>query len=541
MPRMARMYPRSLLSDDVKSAAEVKVFALLRDQLDDEWHVFHSVSWVRRDRRDGALDGEIDFVLAHPDRGIVVLEVKGGNLDCRFGEWSRRVGGTVERMEDPFQQALDHRYELQRLVGRRDWLIVQCVALPDVPVPRLQLAPDAPRELLLDRHDVEDLDASLHRVIGYHRGQQDRRGGPGRPGIGRLRELFVPTVELRVPMAEAFLAEEQEMIRLTDDQSLALRALKRNRRMAVHGVAGSGKTMLAVEHAKRLADAGQDVLFVCFNKALGAHLHHSDPHDRITFQHFHGLCVKLIREAGVELDWSAQADAAAAQTFWRDVVPDAFVEALDRVGPRWDALIVDEAQDLHDHWFDALRYGLREEERAPIWLFLDDNQRIYDGHLRIPGGFFHYELSTNCRNTQAIHRELLKLYEGDMEPEVRGPAGRDVEVCQTADQPGAVSAVLDRLLGSDDVAAEQIVVLSSHGKEKSVVRDRLSRRFVDDRRRVNGAKVLFSSIRAFKGLESPVVVLCELEDLDAETMQSQLYVGISRARNHCVVVLPPAA
>ena len=52
--------------------------------------------------------------------------------------------------------------------------------------------------------------------------------------------------------------------------------------------------------------------------------------------------------------------------------------------------------------------------------------------------------------------------------------------------------------------------------------------------------VFFSSIRAFKGLESPVVILCELEDIDDMTQKQQLYVAISRARNHCVVVLPPA-
>src|SRR5215211_5612308 len=142
---MARMHPRTLHSDDVKSAAEAKVFDLIRDRLDDDWEVFHSVSWVRRDNVEGALDGEIDFVLAHPRAGIVVLEVKGGDIDCRFGEWTRRVDGAAERMEDPFQQALDHRYDLQRLVGRTDWLIAHCVAFPDVPVPKLKLAPDAPR------------------------------------------------------------------------------------------------------------------------------------------------------------------------------------------------------------------------------------------------------------------------------------------------------------------------------------------------------------------------------------------------------------
>jgi hypothetical protein len=535
------MHPRTLLADDVKSAAEVKLFDVLRDGLGDDWDVFHSVSWVRRDKVEGALDGEIDFVLAHPEQGIVVLEVKGGDIDCRYGEWSRKVDGVSERMQDPFQQALDHRYGLQRLVGRRDWLVVQCVALPDVPVPKLQLAPDAPRALVLDRHDVEDIDATLRRVLAYHRGSDDDRTGPGRAGVERLRELFAPTIELRVPMAAAFGAEEQQLVTLSEDQARTLRALQRNRRMAVYGCAGSGKTMLAVEHAKRLADAGNDVLFVCFNKALGAHLHRTERHERITFQNFHGLCVKLIHKAGIPLDWPDETDAAATRAFWRDAVPDAYVEAVDALGPRWDALIVDEAQDLHDHWLTALRYGLRDDAVAPIWLFLDDNQRIYDGMLDVPDGFVEYELSTNCRTTQAIHRELIKLYAGAVTPDARGPEGRTPEICHTADQAAAVATVLDRLLGDDDVAAEQVVVLSAHGEERSMVRDRLRPRFVNDRTKARGRNVLFSSIRAFKGLESPVVVLCELEDLDPATRDAQLYVGMSRARNHCVIVAPPRA
>ena len=536
---MALMHPRTLLADDVKSPAEVKVFGLLRDQLDDDWHVFHSVSWVRRDRDEGALDGEIDFVLAHPEKGIVVLEVKGGDIDCRFGEWSRTVDGQRERMKDPFQQALDHRYALQRLVSRPDWLVAHCIALSDVPVPKLQLAPDAPRDLVLDRADILDMAGSVDRVLAYHRGQGDERGGPGRLGIERLRELIVPTVELRVPMAASFGEEEEQLVWLTEEQAIALRRFWRFPRMALLGCAGSGKTMLAVEHAKRLADAGNDVLFVCFNRALGAHLQRTSAHDRITFQHFHGLCAQVVRKAGMQLDFPGPDDPEAeVQAFWRDEMPNLLLDALDTVDRRWDALVVDEAQDLHEHWLDALRLALRDEDRAPIWLFLDDNQRIYEGSLGVPEGFAVYELSTNCRNTQAIHSELRKLYTGVVEPDVRGPEGRTPELRLVRDQASEVAAVLDRLLGPDGAKPEDIVVLSSHGREKSAVYDALGERFVDDRAKARGRKVLFSSIRAFKGLESPVVVLCELEDLPSDSMDAQLYVGMSRARNHCVVIAP---
>ena len=84
---MAVMYPRTLLEDDLKSRAEGKVFDALEKRLGDGWEVFHSVGWVSRDKEKGSDDGEIDFVIAHPERGVLCLEVKGGGIECKHGEW----------------------------------------------------------------------------------------------------------------------------------------------------------------------------------------------------------------------------------------------------------------------------------------------------------------------------------------------------------------------------------------------------------------------------------------------------------------------
>jgi hypothetical protein len=96
---MARMYPRTLLDADVKTDSERKVFELLRDELPDEWEGFHSASWIDRDPFEGARDGEIDFVLCRADLPVVCLEVKGGGIECRYGEWFRmEPGGKRERI-----------------------------------------------------------------------------------------------------------------------------------------------------------------------------------------------------------------------------------------------------------------------------------------------------------------------------------------------------------------------------------------------------------------------------------------------------------
>jgi hypothetical protein len=134
---------------------------------------------------------------------------------------------------------------------------------------------------------------------------------------------------------------------------------------------------------------------------------------------------------------------------------------------------------------------------------------------------------------------VVKKYEGSIEPEVLGPPGRDVDLLQTDDQASTVAAVVQRLCGEEEVVPQDIVILSSHGIETSSVAGIGANgySYEEDPSPV-GPHIRFSSIRGFKGLESPVVILCELEDLDRETMDQQLYVGISRARNHCVVVAP---
>lgn len=170
---------------------------------------------------------------------------------------------------------------------------------------------------------------------------------------------------------------------------------------------------------------------------------------------------------------------------------------------------------------------------------MDDNQRVYEATLTVPSEYRPFDLTVNCRNTQAIHAEVMKLYRGGVTPEVTGPAGRAPVLHLTDDEPEALGAILDELCEQQDVPPQDVVVLSGHGRDHSDVFGSGAGdwRFTDKRGRA-GKKVFFSSIRGFKGLESPVVVLCELDNLDDVSRDNQIYVGMSRARNHCVVVAP---
>jgi hypothetical protein len=176
-----------------------------------------------------------------------------------------------------------------------------------------------------------------------------------------------------------------------------------------------------------------------------------------------------------------------------------------------------------------------------MWLFMDDNQAVYHQELDVPGDFFPYDLDVNCRNTQAIHREVMKKYVGEIEPKAIGPEGRTPELYRDPDPASVVRRKIEELCGKEEIPPQDIVVLSSHGFDKSAIARTGSGKytFAEDPPPV-GPYVRFSSIRGYKGLESPVVILCELEDIDDDTVDKQLYVGVSRARNHCIVVVPKA-
>lgn len=541
------MFPRELRADQVKSQGERAVFEVLHDGLSDHWLVFHAVSFVMRDPIAGARDAEIDFVLCHPDKGVLCMEVKGGSVECEYGEWYFLRDGERVRIKDPFLQAIDHMHVLDRFLRQQGlaeangWLVGQAVAVPGVTVHELALPPHAPREIVLDRNDLKAPEEALDRVLAFHRGAREERSVPGQVGASKLRNLLRPDFSPQERLADRLIDDELGLVLLTQQQANALRKMTINNHLAVIGCAGSGKTLLAVEHARRLAGDGAKVLFVCFNKGLARHLRERQGESGVHFITFHGLCVEQAELAGIELpDYD---EDKTPQSHWDEVLPEALLEAIERLGPQYDALVVDEAQDLHEDWYATLLLLLKDEGTARIWLFFDDNQRIFDSGMSPPDNFAKYPLTVNCRNTQTIHREALRHYQGSIEPEVRGPEGRPVERIEAEDQPQAIAALVERLCEREQVPPQDVVILSGHGVEKSRIFNEwpagpygLTREHEEP-----GKKVFFSSIRGFKGLEAPIVILCELERLHERSREQQLYVGISRGRTHCIIVEQPSS
>ena len=172
---MARMFPAHF-DTSTNSPAERRLYEALARQLDDEWVVLHHVMWIGDDEFGRPRDGEADFVVAHPYKGVLVLEVKGGRI--RFDETtshfiSKNRDGTEYDIRDPFEQAMKSKKTLlEKMRSVSGWpgrrvLFGHAVALPDAVTQATWLRPNAPRELIIDALDLASLEEQLSVALTF--------------------------------------------------------------------------------------------------------------------------------------------------------------------------------------------------------------------------------------------------------------------------------------------------------------------------------------------------------------------------------------
>jgi len=333
--------------------------------------------------------------------------------------------------------------------------------------------------------------------------------------------------------------EEQRLIELTADQMKVLQFIQSHRRVFIEGCAGSGKTMLALEKARQLAGQGFDTLLLCFNAPLAEYLHQRVT-DEISVFHFHGLCKHLAKEAGI--GYRAH---RSEEEYFNEVLPQMLLDAIDELGPQFDAIIVDEGQDFRDEWWEILFFLLRDQHQGIFYVFYDSNQNIYHRPASLTQmiSVEPFTLWENCRNTRAIHNVVKGFHHNPTVLTCRGPEGREPEIFYFStphEQGERVKKTLHHLVNDEKVEPSNIVLLTTRSPEKtSFVPGKKFGNFVlmewgDLNLRKNDIRV--SSAHRFKGLESRVVILTGLEDNDPSWLNPLLYVACSRARAHLIVV-----
>jgi hypothetical protein len=561
---MARMIPAAI-DPNTPSPGEKDVFQrLASDPAAAEWTVIHSLDLPHHVRR---ISGELDFVVLVPERGILCLEVKAAaSISRGDGLWyyGKEPKGDPR---GPFRQASDGMHSLRERLTKRYPAAGSAVFWSAVVLPYTSLdfrseewhswqLIDSPRYRSASL--AETCAAVLDRAREFLAGK--RSAGwfdpdsaiPTAEDCDRIAHVLRPDFEAFQSPRDRRRQASEEVKRYTEEQFAALDAMERNPRVVFEGPAGTGKTLLAIESAQRAAAEEKRVLFVCFNRLLGAWLRgETGPlGESVTAGTLHSYMLRL---AGLEGPPRTDRD------FWEEELPHLALESLlgtEGTAP-FDLLLVDEAQDLlEDRYLDVLDLSLAGGLSSGQWRLFGDFERqaIYgtgatslDMFLERRGeGVPVYSLRTNCRNTPRVATlvHLLSHLEPDYSKILRPDDGVEPELRfypPERARPDALTRALDELR-ADGYRGRDVAVLSPRAADSSAEGvsdqpwcDRL-RPFGDS----SGNHTVYGTIHAFKGMEAPAVVVTDLDEVSGPGAEALFYIAVTRPTERLVLVLPEA-
>ena len=357
-----------------------------------------------------------------------------------------------------------------------------------------------------------------------------------------IEEIFARSVDVRPLLSQRLVEEEQVRVRLTDQQAQVLTILGKPRRVAICRGAGTGKTMLAFEKARRLAPEGFRTRYsatIGRSPTLSPACAMADLPQRF---YFFQLCSSYVQRAQAASGRSLFAEAASAHPK-ADVYdvqwPVALAYATELLPDRFEAIVVDEGQDFREEYWLPIELLLADGDNSPLYVFFNQNQALYTRVSSFPVGDEPFVLTKNCRNTSHIHRAACRFFQGEetSPSELAGIAVESIVGINPQLQAEKIYTLICRLLTKEKVRAGDVVVLLGDARLKQSLCSLLERHPLPDGRRWalqhHGLRdaILVETVLRYKGLEAGVVILWGIDTLREETDRELLYVGISRAKS----------
>lgn len=494
--------------------------------LPEEYYVFHSFRIT--DTRKGTLhESETDFVILNRFKGVICLEAKAGQVRYENGCWLYGNGIPMHN-GGPFNQASANKYKLMRVISDSNmaFILEKCkffhaVWFPSVSNDRLKsltLPPEGDKTLVLTKEALSNPKWFLDKIYALNLPNKVRTDLSEIEFQRLVREIFCP--QFNVFPSATFEADLKKIVfhRLLDEQSAILCFLDEQLTAAVNGAAGTGKTMIAVEKARRHASVGERVLFLCFNVQLKEYLAENYAHDLVSYYTIAGFACKMCNTAKPNYE---QLKSKLEDYYIFGNFP--FKHVIIDEGQDFGRDVIEETdilQLIHDIIVDA-------DQGGTFYVFYDRFQLIQAREMPkfIADLDCRLTLYRNCRNTENIAITSLrpiterkpKLFEGA----VKGAPAR-LHFCKSPEnEKERVDLIINELAAE---GYKDIVILTCKTETTSVLSKAAKCGMYRN-------KYLFTTCRKFKGLEADVVILV---DVDRNTFEQDnvliFYVGTSRAR-----------
>ena len=477
--------------------------------------------------------------------GVVVVEVKGKGIAHEDDQWVIQRRGRARRT-DPVTQPRDGMYAMRdSLYAHPRWGTRQRVKFGHALVFPFDTfgaefaLPDCPRWRITDRVQLAHLVDRLRAVL-------DQQDAPYRTADYDDLDTIEDWRYGRMPLQRDLVAQAAEREarpdRLTQDQAVLLDAIRLLGRAEIRGGAGSGKTWLALEQARRLSHQGKRVALLCHSRGLATFLERrTDGWDRKRKPAYVGTFHGLGDEWGAEVRTDNDTDLDC----WEHELPAQMVALAGALpeGRKFDAVVVDEVQDFADAWWEALLAALKDPETGQIYVFADDGQRVFPLFADTPISMPTLLLDQNLRNTRQIAETFQSLGATRMRP--AGSDGPEVEFveCPANEAVSEADDAVDRFL--DDGWRPEDVALLTIGSRHNIQLEQVEINGQDGYWAMYWAmywdkgSVFYGHVLGFKGLECRAVVLALNESGGRDRSKERLYVGMSRATDLLVVCGDP--
>lgn len=533
----------------IEPKSEQKVYKALNEQLPNDWLVVHSLEFIKQTSKYNSHgDREADFVIFAPKYGVLVIEVKGGGIeyDEQIRQWySIDRNQEKHEIKNPLAQAKDAKYEIRNHLaqrGKRNILIAHGALFPDILNVNALSNPAIPNNILGGSDKLNDLKTWIISIFDYWAGEQPNYNPLEINGINIANQLYGKQVTIQQSLASMIEEEIEQQIILTNQQKNILRQLKKRKEAIIEGGAGTGKTVLALDHAQTLAKQGLKVLFLCYNEKLGDTLkvksHGIDNLHTMRFLQFCNWRIEQVKnDTGRNLIEESKINYPNGN-FYDVLMPDALTESYDISPIKYDVIIIDEGQDFKDEYWLAIEELRDRDNDTKLYIFQDGNQAIYTSTNELPINNEPLLLLDNCRNTKPIHNLAYQYYKGEEveAPNIKGEEISFIVKNSIDKQAQIIDKKIAQLVNEEGMNPKDIavIVMDNFYKAEELLNNTRNKKLWAVKEFSPKTKVLVETAKRFKGLESNIIFLWILDSTQMD--EKLLYVSISRARFRLFII-----
>jgi hypothetical protein len=517
----------------------------------DDWIVLHSLD-IFGDVNLG--QGEADLVVLIPGSGVLVIEVKGHHdVRQKNGVWT--LSGEVKQ-RGPVKQASNAMYAIMQYLKNNEIDIKNvpfafCVwftsATPEHVGPSIEWQPwmlkfigDLSVDLKSTVMEVMDKSIEAFEARNY-------KFGPNLASsfqVQAIAEALRPDVYITKTADQRILELNKQLTEALDQQMTVMNMISgKIKAFVIQGIAGTGKTHIALAEAKKAHGRGEKTLFVCFNSLLAKYLQEQ-------LKGYELVQVKTMHAYMKDLTESSS--NPPNESWWKSELPLMAANALMKRDDleRFDTVVIDEGQDIGiQEYLDVLDLSVVGGlANGSVMVFGDfEHQGIYipgsealDQYKKsIPGLTVLGGLDINCRNTKEIGDTVMTFLgeESAYSKYLRSEEGTRPQIATVTENkelPNILKAHLLKL--AKTYSPENVVVLSSNKEllENLVKETELPFTPVSNKQK---SKYSWGTTQSFKGMESAAVVMVEFVDGNAATRDT-FYVAGTRALSELVCILP---